>query len=67
MLDSHKAFIQFPKVNKDLLILAPSINLIPLFLVTLALSLPAKSIRLNFPNLTLFFFSLHDTIICNIA
>ena len=44
-----KAFMQLPKVNNDLLILAPSINLNPLFLVTLALSLPAKSIKFNFP------------------
>ena len=70
---STKALIQFPKVNKDLLIFAPSINLNPLFFVAPALSLPAKSIKFNFPNFTklllLFplFFSLKDTFICNIA
>ena len=51
ILDSHKAFIQFPKTNNDLLILPPSISLIPLLPVILARSLPAKSIKLNFPNL----------------
>jgi hypothetical protein len=44
---SHNALIQFPKANKLLLILAPSTNLNPLLFVLLALSLPAKSIRLN--------------------
>ena len=44
--------MQFPKVNKLLLILAPSINLIPLFWVAEALSLPAKSIKLNLLYLT---------------
>ena len=77
ILYSHKAFIQLPKVNKDLLILAPSNNLIPLFFVTLARSLPAKSIKLNFPYFRLLFiffllsfsltFSLYETNICKIA
>ena len=39
--------MQFPKASSDLLIFAPSINLIPLFSVTAALSLPAKSIKQN--------------------
>ena len=47
---SPKAFIQLAKANKDLFILAPSFNLIPLFSVTVPLSDPAKSIRLNFPT-----------------
>ena len=72
MLFSAKALIQFPNVNKDLFIFAPSINLNPLFFVVLALSLPAKSIKFNFPNFTslkLFSlsFSLNETFICKIA
>ena len=47
-LDSHKAFIQFPNVNNERLIFAPSINLIPRFCVCDARSLPAKSIKLSF-------------------
>ena len=70
ILDLHRAFMQFPKVNKDLLIFAPFISLIPLFLFTLALSLPARSIKLYFPYFILLFvvlFSLYETIICKIA
>jgi hypothetical protein len=39
-----KILIQFPRANKDLLILAPSTYLAPLFSHADALSLPAKSI-----------------------
>lgn len=46
---SPKALIQLANANSDLLILAPSLNLNPLFSVTVPLSLPAKSIRLSFP------------------
>jgi len=49
---SHNALIQFPRANNDLLIFAPSISLIPLFSVFEALSLPARSIRDNFPTKT---------------
>lgn len=45
---SHKAFIQFPRAKRLLLMFAPSTNLIPLLFVLLALSDPARSIRLNF-------------------
>lgn len=44
---SHKAFMQLPKANKLLLILAPSTSLIPLLLVFEARSDPAKSIKDN--------------------
>ena len=43
--------MQLPKAKSDLLILAPSIILIPLLLVLEALSDPAKSIRESFPIL----------------
>jgi hypothetical protein len=46
---SPKAFMQFASAKRDLLILAPYINLIPLFSVTVPLSDPAKSINDNFP------------------
>ena len=42
--------MQFPNASKDLLILAPSIILIPLFPVLAALSDPAKSINDSFPT-----------------
>ena len=42
---SAKALIQFPRANKDLLILAPSRNRAPRLVVTVALSDPAKSIN----------------------
>ena len=45
--------MQLPKANKDLLIFPPSISLIPFLPDILARSLPAKSIRFNFPNLIL--------------
>ena len=44
-------FMQFPNANKDLLILAPSIILIPLLFVLDALSDPARSISDNLPIL----------------
>ena len=63
--------MQFPKVNKLLLIFAPSINLIPLLLVAEALSLPARSIRLNLLNLIStsipLFLSLYSIDTCKIA
>jgi hypothetical protein len=46
---SPRALIQLARASNDLLILAPSINLIPRFSVTVPLSEPAKSIRDNFP------------------
>jgi hypothetical protein len=42
--------MQLANARSDLLILAPSISLIPLFSVTVPLSDPAKSINDNFPN-----------------
>mmetsp|Transcript_24839 Transcript_24839/g.49442 ORF Transcript_24839/g.49442 Transcript_24839/m.49442 type:complete len:203 (-) Transcript_24839:454-1062(-) len=50
---SPKAVIQFPRASKLRLMLAPSVSLMPLFLVTAALSLPARSTRLSFPILIL--------------
>ena len=47
-----RALIQLPSANSDLLIFAPSRSLAPLFVVTVALSDPAKSIRLIFPCVT---------------
>jgi hypothetical protein len=47
---SPKALIQLANANKDLLILAPSINLNPLFSVTVPLSDPAKSISDSLPD-----------------
>jgi hypothetical protein len=44
--------MQLPKASKDLLMLAPSIILMPLLLVLLALSEPAKSIKDSFPILS---------------
>jgi len=44
---SLKDYIQFPKHNKLLLILAPSLSLMPLLLVFDALSEPAKSTKDN--------------------
>lgn len=45
-----KALIQFPKANRDRLILAPSKSRIPLLCVWDARSEPAKSIKDNFPK-----------------
>jgi len=42
---SPKALIQLASASRDVLILAPSINLIPLFSVTVPLSDPARSTR----------------------
>ena len=44
-LFSANAFMTLPRASKDLLILAPSLNLEPRFLVTVALSDPARSTR----------------------
>ena len=49
---SPKALIQFARASRDVLILAPSLSLIPLFSVTVPLSDPAKSMRDNFPHRT---------------
>ena len=49
MFLSPSAFIQLANANRDLLILAPSISLIPLFSVTVPLYDPAKSINDNLP------------------
>lgn len=46
---SPKAFMQLASAKSDLFIFAPSINLIPLFYVTVPLSEPAKSIKESFP------------------
>lgn len=42
---SPKAFIQLASASRDVFILAPSINLIPLFSVTVPLSDPARSTK----------------------
>lgn len=44
--------MQLPNASSDLLMLAPSIILIPLLFVFEALSEPARSIRDNFPILS---------------
>ena len=44
--------MQFPNASNDLLIFAPSRNLAPLFVVTVALSEPARSINDIFAILT---------------
>jgi len=49
---SPKAFIQFANAKSDRFIFAPSLNLSPLFSVTVPLSEPAKSINDNFPEIT---------------
>jgi hypothetical protein len=46
---SPKALMQLANAKSERLILAPSINLSPLFSVTVPLSEPAKSIRDSFP------------------
>ena len=46
---SPSALMQLAKASNDLLILAPSISLIPRFSVTVPLYEPAKSISDNFP------------------
>ena len=51
---SPRALIQLAKANSDVFILAPSLNLIPRFSVTVPLSDPARSIRDNFPQNTSF-------------
>lgn len=58
---SPKALIQLAKANNDVLILAPSLNLIPLFSVTVPLSDPARSISDNFPQRTSF------SVFCNLS
>lgn len=47
-----RALIQFPSASNDLLMLAPSLILAPLLVVTVALSEPARSMRLSFPWVT---------------
>jgi hypothetical protein len=49
---SPNALMQFARANKDVLILAPSLNLIPRFSVTVPLSDPARSISDSFPQRT---------------
>jgi len=49
---SPKAFIQFARASKDVLIFAPSLSLIPLFSVTVPLSEPARSISDSLPQST---------------
>lgn len=44
---SQRALMQLPRERRDLLMLAPSTRRMPLLLVLLALSEPAKSIKLN--------------------
>src|SRR5438128_1024663 len=44
---SHSALMQLPSASSDLLMLAPSSNRSPRFLVALARSLPARSIILS--------------------
>lgn len=63
---SPKAFIQFAKAKREVLIFAPSLSLIPLFSVTVPLSEPAKSIRESLPHKTSFsvFESLSFTLNC---
>lgn len=51
---SPKALIQLAKAKSEVLIFAPSLNLIPLFSVTVPLSEPAKSIKESFPQRTSF-------------
>lgn len=46
---SPSALIQFARASREVLILAPSLNLIPVFSVAFPLSEPAKSISDNFP------------------
>jgi len=52
-LPSAKALIQLPRASNERLMLAPSRNLAPRFVVTVALSEPARSIRDSLPTLTL--------------
>lgn len=47
LLDWQRALMQFPRASKDLLMLAPSINLFPRLLVAAARSEPARSIKLS--------------------
>ena len=51
---SPRALMQFAKANKEVLILAPSLSLMPLFSVTVPLSDPARSISESFPARTSF-------------
>ena len=44
-LFSASALMQLPNASSDLLMLAPSLSLAPLFVVTVALSDPARSMR----------------------
>jgi hypothetical protein len=47
---SPRALIQLARASNDVLILAPSLSLIPLFSVTVPLSEPARSISESFPQ-----------------
>jgi hypothetical protein len=63
---SPSAFIQLAKASNEVFIFAPSINLIPLFPVTVPLSEPAKSIKDSLPHNTSYsvFFILSLTASC---
>lgn len=52
LFESPSALMQLASARSDLLILAPSLNLIPLFSVTVPLSEPAKSINDNLLSMT---------------
>ncbi len=49
---SPRALMQFANARREVLIFAPSLNLMPLFSVTVPLSEPARSISDNFPQRT---------------
>jgi hypothetical protein len=49
---SPRALMQLARASREVLILAPSLSLIPLFSVAVPLSDPAKSIRESFPQST---------------
>ena len=61
--------MQFPRDSKDLLIYAPSYNLIPSFPILQPRSEPARSISENLPTLTLSWLndSVLATVICKTA
>jgi len=48
----ERALMQFPRARRERLMFAPSINQIPLLLVLLALSDPARSMRESLPYQT---------------
>ena len=51
---SPRALMQLAKAKSEVLIFAPSLNLMPRFSVTVPLSDPAKSMRESFPQRTSF-------------